>query len=56
MNVPATVGNIVRAALSPTNRTAVVVIQTKEAKRTKKDAQAMGVKEFVSSYTTSSAG
>ena len=56
MNVPATVENIVRAALSPTNRTAVVVIQTKEAKRTKKDAQAMGVKELVSSYTTEFGG
>ncbi len=56
VNVPATVGNIVRAALSPTNRTAVVVIQTKEAKRTKKDAQAMGVKELVSSYTTEFGG
>src|SRR5262249_35042920 len=51
VNVPVTARNIVRAALSPGNRIAVVVIQTKEAKRTKKGAQAMGIKELVSSYT-----
>jgi len=56
VNVPATVENIVRAALSPGNRTAVVVIQTKDAKRTKKDAQAMGIKQLVSSYTTEFGG
>ena len=54
--VPSTVDNIVRAALSPTKRTAVVVIHTKRAKRTKGDAQAMGVKELVSSYTTEFGG
>jgi vancomycin resistance protein YoaR len=54
--VPETVRNIVRAALSPANRTAVVVIQTKQARRTKKDAQAMGIKELVSSYTTEFGG
>ena len=54
--VPSTVDNIVRAALSPGKRTAVVVIDTKQAKRTKKDAQAMGVKELVSSYTTEFGG
>jgi vancomycin resistance protein YoaR len=56
VNVPATAQNIVRAALSPTNRTALIVVQTKQAKRTAKDAQAMGIKELVGTYTTEFGG
>jgi vancomycin resistance protein YoaR len=56
LNIPATAGNIVKAALSPTNRTAVVVVHTFPAKRTAREAQAMGVKELVSSYTTEFGG
>jgi vancomycin resistance protein YoaR len=56
VNVPATAENMVRAALSPTNRNALIVVQTKHAKRTTKDAQAMGIKELVSSYTTEFGG
>ena len=56
LNVPTTVGKIVRAALSPTNRIAALVVETKRAKRTGKDLQAMGVKELVSSYTTEFGG
>ncbi len=56
LSVPATVHNIVRAALSPTNRTAVIVAETKPAKHTAKDLQALGVKQLVSSYTTDFSG
>lgn len=56
VDVPATAANIVRAALSPTNRTAAIVVETKQARRTTKDAQAMGIKELVSSYTTEFGG
>jgi vancomycin resistance protein YoaR len=56
LDVPATARNIVRAALSPTNRNALIVVQTKKAKRTTKDARAMGVKELVSTYTTEFGG
>jgi vancomycin resistance protein YoaR len=56
LSVPVTVRNIVRAALSPTNRTALIVVETKQAKRTAADARAMGIKELVSSYTTEFGG
>ena len=56
LNIPATADNIVSAALSPTGRTALVVVQTSPAKRTAKDAKAMGVKELVSIYTTEFGG
>ena len=56
VNVPATARNIVRAALSPANRNAVIVVQTKQAKRTAADAKAMGIKELVSTYTTEFGG
>ena len=56
LNVPATVNNIVRAALSPTNRNAAIVVQTAPAKRTTKDAQAMGIRDLVGSYTTEFGG
>jgi vancomycin resistance protein YoaR len=56
LNVPTTIRNIVRAALSPTNRNAAIVVETKQAKRTAKDLKALGVKELVSSYTTEFGG
>jgi len=56
VDVPGTVKNIVNAALSPRNRAAVVVVDTRKAKRTVADAKAMGVKELVSSYTTEFGG
>jgi vancomycin resistance protein YoaR len=56
LSVPVTVRNIVQAALSPTNRTALIVVETKQAKRTAKDARAMGINELVSGYTTEFGG
>ncbi len=47
-----TLRNILRAAVAPGVRTAAVAVATAPAKRTARDAQAMGVKELVSSYTT----
>ena len=52
LNVPVTADHILAAALSPTRRTTVVVVDSAPAKRTAKDAQAMGVRELVSTYTT----
>ena len=48
----ATMTNLLAAALSPTNRVARIVIISKPAARTTKDAQAMGITHIVSSYTT----
>src|SRR5581483_709467 len=56
VNVPATAQNMLEAALSPTNRNALIVVQTKQAKRSTKDAQAMGIKEVVGTYTTDFGG
>ena len=56
MNVPATASNILKAALSPTNRSAAIVVATSRAKRTTKDARAMGIENLVSSYTTEFGG
>jgi vancomycin resistance protein YoaR len=56
LSVPATVRNIVHAALSPTGRTAVIVVETKQAKHTAKDARAMGIRELVAGYTTEFGG
>jgi vancomycin resistance protein YoaR len=56
VNVPATAQSMLRAALSPTNRNALIAIQTKQAKRTTRDAQAMGIKEIVGTYTTDFGG
>ncbi len=56
MNVPATATNILKAALSPTNRSATIVVATSRAKRTAKDAQAMGIKNLVGTYTTEFSG
>ena len=56
LDAAATASNIVKAALSPTGRTALVVVSTSPAKRTSKDAQALGIKELVSTYTTEFGG
>jgi vancomycin resistance protein YoaR len=52
LNVPATVASLLRAATSPTNRNAPLVVVTKPAKQSAADAKKMGVKELVSTYTT----
>ncbi len=52
VDVPATAKVMLAAALSPTNRVAKIVVGAEPAKRTTRDAQAMGIKELVSSYTT----
>ncbi|HST25390.1 MAG TPA: VanW family protein [Gaiellaceae bacterium] len=56
LNSLATAGNIVKAALSPTNRTALIAVDTKPAKRTAAQAKAMGVSELVGTYTTEFGG
>jgi vancomycin resistance protein YoaR len=52
VDVPATSRNLLAAALSPANRVAQVVVGSKPANRTTKDAEAMGIVGTVSTYTT----
>src|SRR5439155_7465327 len=52
VDVRATLKNLLAAALSPTERTAQIAVVSQPAKRTTKDAQAMGIAHIVSSYTT----
>ena len=49
---PATVRNLLRAALRPRARSAAIVVARAEAERTTADAQSMGITGLVSSYTT----
>ena len=49
---PSTAKALLAAALSPTRRTAAMVIATQPAKRTTADAKAMGINGLYSSYTT----
>jgi vancomycin resistance protein YoaR len=52
LDVPATAGALLAAAVRPVNRTAAIVVATKPAERTTKDAQGMGITGLYSSYTT----
>jgi vancomycin resistance protein YoaR len=56
VDVPATAEGILRAALSPTNRIARIVVANSAPKVTTADANAMGIKEIVGSYTTEFGG
>ncbi len=56
IDVPATAERILRAALSPTNRLAQIVVANSSPKVTTAEAQAMGIKEIVGSYTTEFGG
>jgi vancomycin resistance protein YoaR len=56
VDVPATALAILRAALSPTNRVARLVVATTPPKVTTAEATAMGINETVSSYTTEFGG
>jgi vancomycin resistance protein YoaR len=52
LDVPATAAATLKAALSRTNRTAPIAVATRPARRTTKDALAMGITGLYSSYTT----
>jgi vancomycin resistance protein YoaR len=52
LDVPATAAVLLKAALSRTNRTAPIAVATQPARRTTKDALAMGITGLYSSYTT----
>jgi vancomycin resistance protein YoaR len=50
--VPQTAKNMLAAALSPRRRTTAIAVASKPATLTTKSAQAMGIKDAVSTYTT----
>jgi len=52
VDVPATAAGLLRAALSPVNRVAPLVVKRTQPKLTTSAAKAMGIDELVSSYTT----
>jgi vancomycin resistance protein YoaR len=52
IDVPATRRNMLAAALSPTTRSARVVVTTQEAKRTTAEARALGITTRISRYET----
>ena len=56
LDVPATAKALLAAAVSPSDRTAALVVRTAEADRTTAEAQAMGIERRLSSYTTLYAG
>ena len=56
VDVPATARALLAAAVSPTDRTAALVVRTAEADRTTAEAQAMGIERRLASYTTLYAG
>jgi vancomycin resistance protein YoaR len=56
VNVPATALAILRAALSPTNRVARLVVASSPPRVSTAEAKAMGIKETVGSYTTEFGG
>jgi vancomycin resistance protein YoaR len=56
LDVPATAKALLAAAVSPSERTAALVVRTAEADRTTAEAQAMGIERRLSSYTTLYAG
>jgi vancomycin resistance protein YoaR len=51
-DVPATARAILRAALSPTNRSARLVVEKMRPKLTTAEAKKMGIKQIVGTYTT----
>lgn len=56
LDIAATAAAIRSAALSPTTRTAKLVVQTAPAERTTAEARAMGITGVVASYTTTYGG
>jgi len=56
LDVDASVRAMERAAFSPTNRTAALVVRSAEPARSTKDAEAMGITGVVGSYTTTYGG
>nr|AHG52938.1 vancomycin B-type resistance protein VanW [uncultured organism] len=56
LDVPSTADKLLAAAVKPVNRTAPIVVATKPADRTTKDALAMGITGLYSSYTTTYGG
>jgi vancomycin resistance protein YoaR len=56
LDVDASLAAIERAAFSPTNRSAALVVRTDAPARTTRDAEAMGITGVVGSYTTTYAG
>jgi vancomycin resistance protein YoaR len=52
----ATSANLLRAALSPTNRVARVVVRSRAPERTVAEAEAMGIDRVLATYTTLYAG
>ena len=56
LDVPATVRALTRAALSPIDRTAAVVVRVVPPDRTTAEAQAMGISGVVGTYTTTYGG
>ena len=56
LDVPKTAGLMLAAGVRRLNRTAQIAVATQPAKRTTEDAQAMGIRGLVSSYTTSYGG
>ena len=56
LDVDASIRAVERAAFSATNRTAALVVHAAEPSRTTRDAEAMGIKGVVGSYTTTYGG
>ena len=56
VDIPATAKALLAAAVSPTERTATLVVRTAEPERTTAEAQALGIERRLSSYTTLYAG
>jgi vancomycin resistance protein YoaR len=56
LDVDASLGAIQRAAFSPTDRAAALVVRTAAPERTTRDAEAMGITGVVGSYTTTYGG
>ena len=56
LDVEASRAAVARAAFSPTNRTAALVVETAQPQRSTADAKAMGITGVVGSYTTTYGG
>jgi len=56
LDVDASLAAVERAAFSPTNRTAALVVRTAHPARSTRDAEAMGITGVVGSYTTTYGG
>jgi vancomycin resistance protein YoaR len=56
LDVPASAGRLLRAAISPVNRRAALVLSRSEPERSTAEAEAMGITEELSTYKTYNAG